>query len=329
MAEDKRMSPEELTAYHEKQLELANDKVERGLKNLATPELYKLFLEQLGKLKGFTLNNSILIHEQMPSATKLETYNDWKEKYDLQVNQKSKVRVIKYAPYTKEIDKEVVDPRTNQILRDGEGNAITKKELITIPNFKTEALFDISQTKGDRALIPEQASVGNMGLLIKSIEGTLGEPLAIKPRANKQKVLIEAVQVLTMRQLDKKEELFVRDESGMSHRIPKTDVVKAFEQESVLYATCQHFGIQAGAEQLLTLAKQVDASDVNLFKGVLESVHFTTMSNIRVIDASFKEQTQELSQKKSIMSKLSQNKDKISQPEHRESTPTKSKAMGL
>ncbi|MBC2008852.1 hypothetical protein HCA54_02400 [Listeria welshimeri] len=127
MANDKRMSPEELSAYHDKMLNQAYNKISSGLKNLENPILYKLFLEHVGALKGLGLNNSILVHEQMDNAVHLETYKDWQEKHGVQVNTGSKaIRKLKNDSFDMEVDKDVLDS-SGKLVRDDEGNPVRKK----------------------------------------------------------------------------------------------------------------------------------------------------------------------------------------------------------
>ncbi|MDT0109636.1 hypothetical protein QJV45_04135 [Listeria booriae] len=337
MATDRRMSPEELTAYRKKLLDQAYSKVATGLKNLETPLLYKLYLEHIGKLQGQGFNNSVLIHEQMSDATHLETYENFQEKYGLQVNSKStSIRVIQNDAYDMEVDKEVIEPTTGKILRDEEGNAITKKVWITIPNFKAAAFFDISQTTGDKDKVPSPV-IPSKEELVQSIEGLMGNPLSMisDMSAKDQNTLAtSAIQALVSQQLTYKKDVFVRNELGITERVPKTEAMHAFEQESAIYALCSHYGVTMDAGHMLALSKELDKSDTNQFKGILDAVHHTTMSTIKGIDGQYKELLNEKSlmkpqEKTSIMDKLTQNKASILQNDQNNPTQTKSKEMGL
>lgn len=338
MATDKRMSSDELTAYNQKLLQQAYSKVATGLKNLETPLLYKLYLEHLGKLQGQGLRNSILIHEQMGNATHMETYNDFQKKYGLQVKGKSTaIRVIENDAYDMEVDKDVVEPTTGKILRDEDGNAITKKAWITIPNFKAVAYFDISQTSGDKDKVPLQA-IPSKEELLQSIERLMDRPLSMISDMSPQDqntLATSAIQELVSQQLTYKKDVFVKNEQGITERIPKTETMQAFEHESATYALCSHYGVAVDSGHLLALAKDLDKSDTNQFRGLLDSVHHTTMSTIKGIDGQHKELLNEKSvmkepqQKSSIMDKLSQNKESILQNDQSNPTQSKSKEMGL
>ncbi|MBF2599149.1 hypothetical protein IA929_03925 [Listeria seeligeri] len=335
MANDKRMSAEELNDYHEKLLSQASSTIARGFKNMETPELYKLFLEHMGDLKGYSLNNTILIHEQLPNASKLESYNDWRDNHELQVTARQKsIRIIKYEPYQVEADIEVIDPKTKTIIRDENGVAITKKDIITIPNFKTEALFDVSQTNAKENQFNELENVDKT-VLIESIAMMINQEIIYTDDMNKDEVLQQLIQEVTEQSLENKTELFVKDETGISVSLPKSEQVKLFERESVKFAICQHYHVQMAPEQLLSVSRELDKSDNSHFKGVLESVHTSTMSNIRTIDNCYKEQLQEKEQIKeipermSIMDKLAQKKDAIISTSKDKQSSIKSNEMGI
>ncbi|PNP92555.1 hypothetical protein BMT55_08275 [Listeria newyorkensis] len=338
MATDKRMSAEELTAYNKKVLQQAYNKVATGLKNLETPMLYKLYLEHIGKLQGQGLSNSILIHEQMGNATQLETYEDFQKKYGLQVNSNStSIRIIKNNAYEMEVDKDVLDPTTGKIMRDEDGNAITKKAWITIPNFKAAAYFDISQTSGDKDKMPLPV-IPSKEELLQSIEGLMGQPLSMisdMSALDQNTLATSAIQGLVSQQLTFKTDVFVKDKLGVTTRVPKTEAMQAFEKESAIYALCHHYGVAMDAGNVLGLARELDKSDGSQFKGLLESVHHTTMSTIKQLDGQYKSLVQEKNQgkeapqKTSIMDKLSQNKDVILQKDQTNPTASKTKEMGL
>ncbi|AQY51560.1 hypothetical protein PWEIH_03611 [Listeria weihenstephanensis FSL R9-0317] len=339
MAGDKRFSPDELNEYNKKQLNQAYQAIARGMENLETPQLYKIYLEHVGQLQGHTLNNSLLIHEAMPNATKLETYDNWGKKYNLQVSAKSKsMRLLKHSSYEMEVDKEVLDPKTNTILRDEAGNAITKKTLITIPNYKTEAVFDIEQTKGERTLVPEEIKPKTMEVILQTIEKITDRPLSTISDMSSQDqhtLAKSAIEGFVEQQLTYKKDVFVKDERGVTTRIPKSEAMEAFEKESAVYAICHNYGVAMDVGKLLGLARDLDKSDRNQFKGLLESVHHTTMSAIKQLDGQYKSLVQEKNQgkeapqKTSILDKLSQNKDVILQKDQSNPIPSKTKEMGL
>ncbi|EFS6814684.1 hypothetical protein HW135_001191 [Listeria monocytogenes] len=342
MANDKRMSPEELSAYHDKMLNQAYNKISSGLKNLENPILYKLFLEHVGALKGLGLNNSILVHEQMDNAVHLETYKDWQEKHGVQVNTGSKaIRKLKNDSFDMEVDKDVLDS-SGKLVRDDEGNPVRKKTWITIPRFKTEAVFDIGQTNGVKEKVIDHSAPKTQQELISCLESMLNISIPrVLEDVNIDQTIdtISIIQAIVDNNMQNKTDVFVKDEHGITNRISKSDEMVMFEKESIVYAVCKNYNIEMNPEKLLEAAKNLDKSDTNLFRGLLDSVHSNAVSTMRSIDLKFQEIFQDKSinapeqdksrPKLSLVNKLAKNKEILMQKGQNKEKQTKAKEMGL
>ncbi|EGL0977817.1 hypothetical protein IOU07_002879, partial [Listeria monocytogenes] len=92
-------------------------------------------------------------------------------------------------------------------------------------------------------------------------------------------------------------------------------------------------------EKLLEAAKNLDKSDTNLFRGLLDSVHSNAVSTMRSIDLKFQEIFQDKSinapeqdksrPKLSLVNKLAKNKEILMQKGQNKEKQTKAKEMGL
>ncbi len=116
--------------------ETLNAVLEEKRQSYLEPENYKNYLSAMGELDHYSPRNFELIMAQYPQATRLKSYGGWK-KIGGQVQRGEKAILIA-APVIKPIlDKNkqpVIDPKTGQEM--------------TRTYFRTEKLFDISQTKG-------------------------------------------------------------------------------------------------------------------------------------------------------------------------------------
>lgn len=116
--------------------ETLNAVLEEKRQSYLEPENYKNYLSAMGELDHYSPRNFELIMAQYPQATRLKSYGGWK-KIGGQVQRGEKAILIA-APVIKPIlDKNkqpVIDPKTGQEM--------------TKTFFRTEKLFDISQTKG-------------------------------------------------------------------------------------------------------------------------------------------------------------------------------------
>ena len=114
--------------------------LEKGLTRLLKSGDWKSYLKLQSAFHHYSFNNVLLILTQCPHATRVASYNRWKE-LGRQVKKGEKSLKI-LAPIKKKITK-----------KDDEGEEETK---IALCGFKTASIFDISQTEGQD--LPEKVS---------------------------------------------------------------------------------------------------------------------------------------------------------------------------
>ena len=130
------------------------DKLEAGMKELYNSDKYKDYLKSMSNFYQYSSKNIMLIHQQMPNATKIASYKLWDEKFNRHVK-KNETGLYIYAPITvKEPETkmmEKLDPETGAPLLDETGKVIMEEmtALPNIPRFKLVPVFDVSQTYGD------------------------------------------------------------------------------------------------------------------------------------------------------------------------------------
>ncbi|WP_019795503.1 ArdC-like ssDNA-binding domain-containing protein [Streptococcus sobrinus] len=137
------MAITELIRTH--QLEELNHKLADVRQSYFEPENFKNYLNAMENLDRYSARNLELIMAQYPTATRLKPYKSW-QKIGGQVQKGEKAIYITAPNVKKLLDKNgqpKLDPKTG--------------EVMTRTWFKTEKLFDISQTKGaDLSQIPSK-----------------------------------------------------------------------------------------------------------------------------------------------------------------------------
>ena len=137
------MAITELIRAH--QLEELNHKLADVRQGYFEPENFKNYLNAMENLDRYSARNLELIMAQYPTATRLKPYKSW-QKIGGQVQKGEKAIYITAPNVKKLLDKNgqpKLDPKTG--------------EVMTRTWFKTEKLFDISQTKGaDLSKIPSK-----------------------------------------------------------------------------------------------------------------------------------------------------------------------------
>lgn len=114
--------------------------LEKGLTQLLKSGDWKSYLKLQSAFHHYSFNNVLLILTQCPHATRVASYNRWKE-FGRQVKKGEKSLKI-LAPIKKKIPK-----------KDDEGD---EEIRIALCGFKTVSVFDISQTEGQD--LPEKVS---------------------------------------------------------------------------------------------------------------------------------------------------------------------------
>lgn len=122
-----------------------NETLEKSLSDIFSNDRFKDLLNVMANMKHYSLNNTILIVAQRPSATMVMGYKDW-QKLGRYV-QKGEKGISILAPSKRKIDMEKIDPATMKPYLDKEGKPITeKKDVIT--GFFNVKVFDVEQTDG-------------------------------------------------------------------------------------------------------------------------------------------------------------------------------------
>lgn len=137
------MSVTELIKTHQR--EELNNKLTDIRQSYLAPDKFKNYLTAMGDLDHYSPRNVELILAQYPQATRLATYHQW-QKVGGQV-QKGEKAILISAPNVKK----VLDANGQPQINPDTGQELTKTW------YRTEKLFDISQTKGaDLSKIPSK-----------------------------------------------------------------------------------------------------------------------------------------------------------------------------
>ena len=113
-----------------------NNHLKEGVKQYLDSEHYKNYLDKMSQLNNYSSRNIQLILSQNPNASYVASYNKWKKEFERHVKKGEKaLKVI--APIA-------------HIRKDSEGNPLLDQDgkPQTYVTFKTESVFDVSQTEG-------------------------------------------------------------------------------------------------------------------------------------------------------------------------------------
>ena len=142
------------------------EKLEQGIKELFESEKYKTYLNTMSKFHNYSFNNTMLIAMQKPDATLVAGFKAWQKNFDRHVKKGEKgIRILAPAPYKIKEERDKIDPVTQELLLDKDGNPQKEEVEITIQAFRAVSVFDVAQTDGKP--IPELAAKE----LLSDVEG--------------------------------------------------------------------------------------------------------------------------------------------------------------
>lgn len=245
----------------EQQLKEITERLEQGVKELFTSEMYTEYLKTMSQFHNYSFNNTLLIAMQRPDATLVAGYQAWKKKFNRQVKRGEKgIQIISPAPIREKEEVEKFDPETNEPILRPDGQPEMEEVVHTIPRFRVATVFDVSQTYGDS--LPELAtpelmgSVENYAIFMEAIRevspvfirfdeiesGAKGyysnadKEIVIQNGLSERQTMKTAVHEVTHAKLHDRE---IMEELGEK----KNQMTKEVEAESVAYTVCQYFGL--------------------------------------------------------------------------------------
>lgn len=111
------------------------EKLEQGIKELFESEKYKTYLNTMSKFHNYSFNNTMLIAMQKPDATLVAGFKAWQKNFDRHVKKGEKgIRILAPAPYKIKEERDKIDPVTQELLLDKDGNPQKEEVEITIPH---------------------------------------------------------------------------------------------------------------------------------------------------------------------------------------------------
>lgn len=284
-----------------KQKEMLEDitaQLQEGVKKVFESGQYQKYLDLVSRLPRYSSNNLLLIYKQNPEASMVAGFKKWQEfgRY-VKKNEKG-LKILAPMPYKK------------QIAEQNASGQLEEKE-ITIVNFKTVYVFDISQTDGKP--IPElvhrlEANVQNFSKIMEGIEKVSPYPIYIEKMHgymngycdNKnQKIAIrddisEAQKIKTILH----EIAHARLHSKASD-IPKVDKKqKEVEAESVAYIITNYYGIDSSDYSFGYVAGWSAEQELEVLQQSIKTIQNEANQLIQELDQVFKELELENKQQK-------------------------------
>ena len=287
--------------------ELTN-KLEQGLQDLFNSDSYRNYLSTMSKFHNYSFNNTLLIAMQKPDATLVAGYKAWQKNFERHVNKGEKaIRILAPAPYKIKEERDKIDPVTQELLLDKDGNPQKEEVEITIPAFRAVSVFDVAQTDGKP--IPELAAkellsdVEGYQDMIRAVEAISPVPIELEEIAGDSKGYYdrEAKRIAVQENMSESQTLKTMihevahsklhsKEVEQDEQMRKDRNTKEVEAESIAYTVCQHFGVDTSDYSFGYIAGWSSGRDTKELRASMDTIRRTASELITGIE----EQLQEL-----------------------------------
>ena len=290
------------------------DKLEQGLQDLFNSDSYRNYLSTMSKFHNYSFNNTLLIAMQKPDATLVAGYKAWQKNFERHVNKGEKaIRILAPAPYKIKEERDKIDPVTQELLLDKDGNPQKEEVEITIPAFRAVSVFDVGQTDGKP--IPELAAkellsdVEGYQDMIRAVEAISPVPIELEEIAGDSKGYYdrEAKRIAVQENMSESQTLKTMihevahsklhsKEVEQDEQMRKDRNTKEVEAESVAYTVCQHFGIDTSDYSFGYIAGWSSGRDTKELRSSMDTIRRTASELITGIE----EQLQELQRNREV-----------------------------
>ena len=290
------------------------DKLEQGLQDLFNSDSYRNYLSTMSKFHNYSFNNTLLIAMQKPDATLVAGYKAWQKNFERHVNKGEKaIRILAPAPYKIKEERDKIDPVTQELLLDKDGNPQKEEVEITIPAFRAVSVFDVAQTDGKP--IPELAAkellsdVEGYQDMIRAVEAISPVPIELEEIAGDSKGYYdrEAKRIAVQENMSEGQTLKTMihevahsklhsKEVEQDEQMKKDRNTKEVEAESIAYTVCQHFGVDTSDYSFGYIAGWSSGRDTKELRASMDTIRRTASELITGIE----EQLQELQRNREV-----------------------------
>ena len=118
------------------QMKEITERLEQGVKDIFTSEMYTTYLRTMAKFHNYSFNNTLLIAMQRPDATLVAGFNAWKNKFNRYVKKGEKgIQIIAPAPIEEVEEREKIDKDTGLAVLNENGEPEMERVEYVVPRF--------------------------------------------------------------------------------------------------------------------------------------------------------------------------------------------------
>lgn len=270
----------------------AFEQIEVGVKGVFESENYKNYLKTMSKFHRYSINNSMLIMMQYPSATMVTGASKWNNEFHRTIKKGAKaIKILIPHPYKREI-----------VVTDDEGNETTVERDFVY--FTLGNVFDVEQTEGAEiaTLCKELEEDSNeIKELVEVVSKVSTCPIAYWNLKDGSKGFYSAKEnkIVISKNLKSSAQTLKTLIHEITHSrlhcvendIPRQQ--KEIEAESIAYVVANHFGVDTSEYSFEYIASWSRGKDSKELKGILTNIQKQAKTLIEEIEAVITKESEE------------------------------------
>ena len=293
------------------QLKEITERLEQGVKDIFTSEMYTKYLLTMSKFHNYSFNNTLLIAMQRPDATLVAGYNAWKNKFNRYVKKGEKgIQIIAPAPVKEREEREKIDKDTGLTVLNESGEPEIEVVERVIPRFRVTTVFDYAQTDGEPlptlGVNELTARVKDYTLLKEAIEQVSPVPIRFGEIEGSAKGYYshmdkeicvradmgESQTIKTM--IHEVAHAMLHDSDQMKQRGEEKDqLTKETEAESIAFTVCSALGIDTSDYSFPYVASWASGKELKELKDSMDTIRLTAADFLEKLETAVAERSVE------------------------------------
>lgn len=293
------------------QMKEITERLEQGVKDIFTSEMYTTYLRTMAKFHNYSFNNTLLIAMQRPDATLVAGFNAWKNKFNRYVKKGEKgIQIIAPAPIKEVEEREKIDKNTGLAVLNENGEPEMERVEYVVPRFRVTTVFDVSQTDGEPIPSLEvnelTASVKDYALLTAAIEQVSPVPMRFDEIEGEAKGYYSDIDKEICIQLGMGESQTIKtmihevahamlhNSDLMEQRGEEKDrLTKETEAESIAFTVCSALGIDTSDYSFPYVASWASGKELKELKDSMDTIRLTAADFLEKLETAVAERSVE------------------------------------
>ena len=309
------------------QMKEITERLEQGVKDIFTSEMYTTYLRTMAKFHNYSFNNTLLIAMQRPDATLVAGFNAWKNKFNRYVKKGEKgIQIIAPAPIKEVEEREKINKDTGLAVLNENGEPEMERVEYVVPRFRVTTVFDVSQTDGEPIPSLEvnelTASVKDYALLTVAIEQVSPVPIRFDEIEGEAKGYYSDIEKEICIQVGMGESQTIKtmihevahamlhNSDLMKQRGEEKDrLTKETEAESIAFTVCSALGIDTSDYSFPYVASWASGKEMKELKDSMDTIRLTAADFLEKLEAAIAERNAERMTAMQYAEKLIANKE--------------------